>query len=48
MKVYFRPLDVDDPAPDGLLDDETRLLDNRGPQASLTDENGVEILNDAR
>jgi hypothetical protein len=44
VKVYFRPLDVDDPAPDGLLDDETRLLDNRGPQASLTDENGVEIL----
>jgi hypothetical protein len=45
VKVHFRPLDVDDPAPQGLIDDETKLRDNRGPQASLTDEDGVEILN---
>ncbi len=45
VKVHFRPLDVDDPAPNGLIDDEAELFDNRGlpPTGFLTDAAGAEV-----
>ncbi len=45
VKVNFRPLDVDDPAPQGLIDNESELFDNRGvpPTGFLTDAAGNEV-----
>jgi hypothetical protein len=46
VTVYFRPLDVDDPSDSsGVIDDETKLFDNRGlpPEGTLTDQSGQEI-----